>query len=121
MLRSHRGLDLAAKSIPYGSIVLAAEDRPRRSRLPSARQANRGYAPETGVLMHPATKNSWITVGQLYGEWCVLRVPRFVRIRMPSTESHRILTNPATKKHLTLRRAKLNRWPAKAATDWAFE
>jgi hypothetical protein len=38
----------------------------------------------------------------LYGEWCVLRVAGFVRIRMPSTESHRILTNPATKKDLTI-------------------
>ncbi len=41
-------------------------------------------------------------VADLSCEWCVLRVAGFVRIRMPATESHRILTNPATKKHLAL-------------------
>ena len=31
--------------------------------------------------------------------WCFFRVAGFVRIRVPSRESHRILTNPAINKH----------------------
>ena len=52
-----------------------------------------------------AAENSGL-LSLLYGEWCVLRVAGFVGIRMPPTELHRILTNPATKKHFTLPRAK---------------
>ena len=37
------------------------------------------------------------------------RVAGFVRIRMPSRETHRILTNPATTKKLRLPRARFNR------------
>ena len=82
---SHRiagGADLAAKSIPYGSIGLAPEDNHRPPCSLSSRQTNRRIA--------------------LYCEWCVLRVAGFVGIRMPATVSHRILANPATESHRIL-------------------
>ena len=86
-----------------GTIKMAANGDacPLTSILISSEPSSRSF-PGLRIKDLPAPENGSTS----YCEWCVLRVAGFVRIRMPATVSHRILANPATKKHLTLSRAK---------------